>query len=169
MTKHTKGSKYQGVYKCNKTQLYYCKKYKGKKYFVSKLFKNELDAVKKYNEMSTKKISNVHRNIKICKRPKILEYVKIVVYSRQNDKCTLCNNNLGIGRVIDHIIPRSIGGFDNINNYQAICGACNKWKTYKFDHQLKAILKKNKKLPSLKTTLQIQKKEYIKFNGVYKY
>ena len=75
------------------------------------------------------------------KRPKVHEYIKNIIYDKQDDKCTLCKNKLGVCRIIDHIIPRSIGGFDNINNYQALCGLCNKWKTYNFDHFIRNYIK----------------------------
>jgi len=77
------------------------------------------------------------------KRPKIQEWVKNKIYSVQNEKCILCKNNLGEFRVMDHFIPRSLGGFDNINNYQALCGSCNKWKTYSFDHKIKKYFNEN--------------------------
>ena len=96
-----------------------------------------------------------------------MEYIKIIVYSRQGEKCTLCKENLGVGRIIDHIIPRSIGGLDNINNYQAICGTCNKWKTYSFDHYLRHYINNNSKNITLKKILDLQKVEYNRFNGPY--
>ena len=124
---------------------------------------------KKINYPKKNKNNNVIllKKNKITKRPKILEYIKIIIYSRQNDKCTLCTNNLGVGRIIDHIIPRSIGGIDNINNYQSICGTCNKWKTYSFDHYLRNFIKNNPKNITLNKIINIQKTEYNKFNGPY--
>jgi len=191
--KKTKGSMYYGVYKCKKTNKYYLKDYR------NILYKNEIDAAKKYdniikkNNIKNKKINfqpkkvarktmqykiaskskSKSKTIKlvkkndITKRPRIFEYVKIIVYSRQNDLCTLCNDHLGVGRIIDHIIPRSIGGLDNINNYQAICGTCNKWKTYSFDHYLRNYLKNNSQNIILDDILKLQNQEYIKFNGPY--
>jgi 5-methylcytosine-specific restriction endonuclease McrA len=187
--KSTKGSNYIGVYQCSKTKLYYSKNYRNKRCYKSELFKKEIDAAKKYdnfilkNDPLSKKInfpqiSKINKKISIknrilllkkkdiTKRPRIPEFIKIIVYSRQDDKCTLCKNSLGIGRIIDHIIPRSQGGLDNINNYQAICGSCNKWKTYRFDHFIKNYLKNNKKF-NLDTILKIQKTEFQKFNGPY--
>ena len=175
MKSSTKGSKYIGVYRCFKTKMYYSKNFKNKKCYKSKLFKNEIEAAKKYDNFvikhfkkKTKKINfpQLFKKTNKLKRPKILEYVKIIIYSNQDDKCALCKKSLGIGRIIDHIIPRSLGGLDNINNYQAICGSCNKWKTYRFDHFIKNYLKNNKKF-NLDTILKIQKTEFQKFNGPY--
>ena len=56
---------------------------------------------------------------------------------------------------------------DNINNYQAICGTCNKWKTYSFDHYLRNYLKNNSQNIILDDILKLQNQEYIKFNGPY--
>lgn len=186
--KNKKGSSYLGVYKCKKTNKYFFKNYRKSKCYKSIFFKKELDAAKRYdsfvlknNPKATKlnfpkkKVIKAVKTVKISlikkkdipKRPRIFEYVKIIVYSRQDDLCTLCNDHLGVGRIIDHIIPRSMGGLDNINNYQAICGTCNKWKTYSFDHYLKNYLQNNSKNIILDNILKIQKNEYVKFNGPY--
>jgi len=184
----TKGSNYIGVYKCSKTKLFYSKNFRNKRCYKSSLLKKEIDAAHKYdafilkhdpcskrinfpilriqkNKISKNRIFLLNKK-DISKRPRISEFIKIIVYSRQDDKCSLCKNSLGVGRIIDHIIPRSLGGLDNINNYQAICGICNKWKTYRFDHFIKNYLKTNKKF-NLNNILNIQKEEFNKFNGPY--
>jgi 5-methylcytosine-specific restriction endonuclease McrA len=97
-------------------------------------FKNPKNPIKKTCVLKKRR---VFFNLKKNKRPKIQEWVKNKIYAMQNEKCILCNNNLGEFRVMDHFIPRSLGGLDNINNYQALCGSCNKWKTYNFDHKIK--------------------------------
>ena len=183
----TKGSKYIGVYKCKNTKKFYSKNIKNKKCYKSKLFENELDAAKKYDNFilnNFKDIKNIKKKInfpfnikknkknnKIInkntdKRPKIYEYIKNIIYDKQNDRCSLCIKSLGVGRIIDHIIPRYLGGIDNINNYQAICGTCNKWKTYSFDHNIKKYIEKHKKI-NLNDILKFQKKEFNSFNGEY--
>jgi 5-methylcytosine-specific restriction endonuclease McrA len=188
--KNRKGSKFIGVYKDKITKMFYFKNTIDKDDYTSPLFKNEIDAAKKYDEYVKKndvrcKALNFplkSRVVKIInippkriynpisknsiKRPRILEYVKLIVYSKQKNKCNLCNNNLDTCRIIDHIIPRYLGGYDNINNYQAICGTCNKWKTYTFDYYIKNYIKNTKKI-SLESILTIQKKEFDKFNGPY--
>jgi 5-methylcytosine-specific restriction endonuclease McrA len=177
-----KTSKYTGVYKCKGSNFYFSKNIRNKRIFLSKLYKSIVDAAKSYDKFKLKydknpknlnfplkkqkKLLNIKKNI--SKRPRILEYIKIIIYSKQNEKCILCNNNLGVGRIIDHIIPRYLGGLDNINNYQALCGVCNKWKTYSLDHKIKDYMKKKCKKIHLTDILKLQKKEYIKFNGPYK-
>ena len=99
------------------------------------------------------------------KRPLIKDFIKVLVYSRQNEKCNLCKKNLGVGRVVDHILPRSLGGLDNINNYQAICDTCNKWKTYSFDHYLREKIKNNNGSINFIVVLKMLKQQYDSFFG----
>jgi hypothetical protein len=94
-------------------------------------------------------ISNFHRNI---------------IYTKQNDLCNICLNKLGVERILDHIQPLFLGGADKEYNYQAICGSCNKWKTYEFDHFLEKYLKlKNYDTDKNLTNfiLSIQKRRYF--------
>ena len=226
--KKTKGSKYTGVYKCPNKNLYYAKVYENNHCIKSKLFRNEADAAKFYDNIISKnfpnsikinfkkkinivkpvvkikniskhvvKIKNISKHVvktkkinvsksksivktsmkkqlkqrkqtKIVKndskRPLIKDFIKVLVYSRQNEKCNLCKKNLGVGRVVDHILPRSLGGLDNINNYQAICDTCNKWKTYSFDHYLREKIN-NKGNLNFNVVLKILKQQYYNFFG----
>jgi len=156
-----------------------------KKQFYSKIvinrrcyiryFDNEIDAANKYDEMLLKhnpssKKTNFPKKIyfknNILKRPVIKEYEKNIVSSRQKNNCNLCKESLDTDRIIDHIIPRYLGGKDNINNYQSLCGNCNKWKTHDFDFMIKKILSKQKDIP-LDIILKIQESKFTKKMGKY--
>lgn len=114
-----------------------------------------------------KNVKKNTKNIKkIPKRPHVKESTKLMIYDMQNDKCALCSESLGIGRIIDHILMRSLGGHDNINNYQGLCTKCNKWKTFHFDQFVRNYFKQNKKKTiSFNKLLDLQKEEYNKFYG----
>jgi len=55
--------------------------------------------------------------------------VKERLYQEQHRKCNACGNEFNIQNLeIDHIIPKSKGGGDYYENYQLLCGSCNKIK-----------------------------------------
>ncbi|MDR0328419.1 MAG: HNH endonuclease [Planctomycetaceae bacterium] len=55
--------------------------------------------------------------------------IKERLYKEQNGKCKACGEVFKIWNLeIDHIIPESKGGGDYYENYQLLCGSCNKIK-----------------------------------------
>lgn len=51
------------------------------------------------------------------------------LYGKQEGHCTGCKRDfLFRNMTIDHIVPRSKGGTDDINNLQLLCGTCNSIK-----------------------------------------
>jgi len=55
--------------------------------------------------------------------------VKERLYKEQNCLCNACGKHFNIWNLeIDHIIPESKGGGDYYENYQLLCGACNRIK-----------------------------------------
>jgi site-specific DNA-methyltransferase (adenine-specific) len=55
--------------------------------------------------------------------------VKERLYREQNGLCNGCMNAFDIRNMeIDHIVPKSKGGGDYYENYQLLCGACNRQK-----------------------------------------
>jgi len=98
------------------------------------------------------------------KRSKIPDYTKNRIYAQQDEKCILCNKNLGEFRIMDHIKPISLGGPDNITNYQALCGSCEHWKTCSFDKTIKEYLTV---IPDMSIDMikNLQSELYLKFNS----
>ena len=61
--------------------------------------------------------------------PKTKKAIKEVLYQQQEHKCNGCGRVLDIDLLeIDHIVPKSHGGGDYMENYQLLCGSCNKIK-----------------------------------------
>jgi len=57
------------------------------------------------------------------------ESVKQRLYKQQNGKCNACGHNFECRNLeIDHIVPKSKGGGDYYENYQLLCGSCNRIK-----------------------------------------
>jgi site-specific DNA-methyltransferase (adenine-specific) len=55
--------------------------------------------------------------------------VKERLYKQQNGKCNACGEDFKIWNLeIDHIIPDTKGGGDYYENYQLLCGSCNRIK-----------------------------------------
>jgi len=55
--------------------------------------------------------------------------VKEQLYKAQEGKCHACGEDFKIWNLeIDHIIPKAKGGGDYYENYQLLCGSCNKIK-----------------------------------------
>jgi len=55
--------------------------------------------------------------------------VKERLYKEQNGLCNGCKTQFEIRNLeIDHIIPKSKGGGDYYENYQLLCGSCNRMK-----------------------------------------
>jgi len=57
------------------------------------------------------------------------ESVKQRLYKQQEGKCNACRDDFKIWNLeIDHIVPKSKGGGDYYENYQLLCGSCNRIK-----------------------------------------
>jgi site-specific DNA-methyltransferase (adenine-specific) len=57
------------------------------------------------------------------------ESIKQRLFKEQHGKCNACEHEFEIRNLeIDHIIPKSKGGGDYYENYQLLCGSCNRIK-----------------------------------------
>ncbi|MFT3945803.1 MAG: HNH endonuclease [Agriterribacter sp.] len=58
---------------------------------------------------------------------KVMPALRWQIFQRDNWKYVACGRNSENGIIlhIDHIIPRSKGGLDHIDNYQTLCDICN--------------------------------------------
>jgi 5-methylcytosine-specific restriction endonuclease McrA len=55
--------------------------------------------------------------------------VKECLYKKQDGLCNACKTKFDIRNLeIDHIIPKAKGGGDYYENYQLLCGSCNRIK-----------------------------------------
>lgn len=58
---------------------------------------------------------------------RVMPAIRWQVFQRDQWKCVSCGRNSHDGAIlhIDHIIPRSHGGADSLDNYQTLCSICN--------------------------------------------
>ncbi|MCR5621132.1 MAG: HNH endonuclease [Treponema sp.] len=61
------------------------------------------------------------------------------VFERDDFRCVACGASASDGAIlhVDHIVPRSKGGFDTIENYQTLCQTCNIGKSNKSERNLR--------------------------------
>lgn len=63
------------------------------------------------------------------KRRKYSEEERKIIYDGSNGRCALCGQLLKLeDMTIDHIVPLSMGGNDDMDNIQASCFSCNQFK-----------------------------------------
>lgn len=68
------------------------------------------------------------------------ESVRRMVLGRASYRCEYCLTSqrvIGMPLVVDHILPKSLGGGDDPDNLCAACYRCNQYKgakTHDFDH-----------------------------------
>lgn len=73
---------------------------------------------------------------------KISKSVRKIVYDRDGRLCTYCGSSERLS--IDHRIPRSRGGSDDIDNLTTACCSCNSRKSTRTEQEYRAILEGGK-------------------------
>ena len=72
-------------------------------------------------------------------RVKVMPAIRWQVFQRDSWKCVSCGRGSQNGAIlhVDHILPRSIGGKDTLENYQTLCDVCNLGKSNKDNTDLR--------------------------------
>lgn len=77
----------------------------------------------------TEKITSVGNKKKI-KRKQYSENQRKIIYQKANGRCQLCGRKIEYeDMTLDHIVPLSLGGADEMDNLQCTDFACNKFKS----------------------------------------
>lgn len=73
----------------------------------------------------------------IAPRARIKKSEREEIYEASDKKCAICGKPLTLQEcTIDHIVPRSRGGENNIDNYRILCPACNHFKSDRLDSEM---------------------------------
>ena len=72
-------------------------------------------------------------------RTRVMPSIRWQVFQRDNWRCVSCGRSADDEIIlhVDHIIPRSKGGADSLDNYQTLCSICNLGKSNKDDTDLR--------------------------------
>lgn len=189
--KHYVSSKYKGVYK-NKNNGYVAKICINGILNISKPFKTEKEASNAYLKLKSKfskktlkskiitkkekkytkkkkKINSKHKyesdKFDSNKRIKFPQFYRNKVSSNQKWCCNICKNLLKETIIVDHIVPLSMGGNNNLSNLQSLCAECDKIKTGIIDYQIIKKLKNN----NIDSTLILNKQRDYYENNIKKY
>ncbi|MFN9546563.1 MAG: HNH endonuclease [Cyanobacteriota bacterium] len=67
------------------------------------------------------------------KKVRVMPAIRWQVFQRDQWRCVSCGRNSHNGATlhIDHIVPRSRGGLDSLDNFQTLCDICNLGKSNK--------------------------------------
>ena len=49
--------------------------------------------------------------------------LRIILFARDGNRCLKCGSKTNL--TIDHVIPKSKGGSNSLDNYQTLCKCCN--------------------------------------------
>jgi hypothetical protein len=84
-------------------------------------------------------IKKVTTNFDIDETKFIRAGVRWQIFERDDFKCVACGKSAHDGAIlhVDHIIPRSKGGKDKMENYQTLCHLCNIGKSNKSNKNLR--------------------------------
>ena len=94
----------------------------------------------KYPKLTPHRTDIVEKDIS---QPQTKKEIKELLYKQQNCCCNACGTEFRIVDLeIDHIIPKAKGGGNYLENFQLLCGNCNRMKGDRTMEYLRMKLKK---------------------------
>jgi hypothetical protein len=110
---------------------------------ISKVKYKDIIGMNEQEQINENKITNQEADDILSKNVDDTKFVKAgirwQVFERDDFKCVACGKSASDGAIlhVDHIIPRSKGGKDEIDNYQTLCHLCNIGKSNKNNKDLR--------------------------------
>ncbi len=78
------------------------------------------------------------RSDKEIQTPYNSKEIKQILFFKQDARCAICGHSPGVKMMdVDHIVPVSRGGMDDIENLQLLCRPCNQQKSAKGDQEFR--------------------------------
>jgi 5-methylcytosine-specific restriction endonuclease McrA len=76
-----------------------------------------------------------------ARRVRVMPALRWQVFQRDRWKCVACGRGSHDDVIlhVDHILPRSQGGTDSLDNFQTLCDRCNIGKSNRDDTDLRSV------------------------------
>jgi len=104
--------------------------------------------------MPVPSVIRLHRYVKITY--KLVSFTRKNIFLRDNFTCYYCNDQLKAKELtLDHVLPKSKGGWNNWDNIVTACIPCNKKKGNRTPEEANMKLRRPPKSPSVPIYLQI--------------
>lgn len=91
------------------------------------------DEAEEATDLSGTDTINIHAAKAAETKVRVMPALRWQVFQRDQWKCVACGRNSHDGAIlhVDHIVPRSRGGLDALENFQTLCNICNIGKSNK--------------------------------------